>query len=344
MFRHHKMQLVCAFGVFLTLLALVALQLVNTSFTHAAAAAVTNSQFKGVNWADPRDNYANDAVVPSGLSTADSYATTYAKASAIIKGFATNLSANTVRLPINPYTVNGAFWKSYTGAIDAATAQGFKVILSYWEGTGAQRDGFIDNTKSFWTMWKTVTTKYAKNSLVYFEPMNEPYGYTKSAWANIAVQWISTYPSIPRNRIFVSGTGWNDNVTSVCADSRLNGTFISLHVYGFSATSTSIPWWQNNITSRIGSNCYSRTVVDEWGLPMTAGYNYSGAVNGNVYIAYGQAMASVTRQYKMGSVYWPGLRNGDWYSVETLHGSGTALTLSNNSTSGVSLIKHSYGL
>ena len=46
----------------------------------------------------------------------------------------------------------------------------------------------------------------------------------------------------------------------------------------------------------------------------------------------------------MGSVYWPGLRNGDSYSMETLHGSGTALTLTNNNASGVSRLKHSYGL
>jgi hypothetical protein len=38
---------------------------------------VGTSEFRGVNWADPRDNYASDAVVPSGLSTADDYATTY---------------------------------------------------------------------------------------------------------------------------------------------------------------------------------------------------------------------------------------------------------------------------
>jgi hypothetical protein len=32
------------------------------------------SEFRGVNWADPRDNYAADEVVPSGLSTKDDYA------------------------------------------------------------------------------------------------------------------------------------------------------------------------------------------------------------------------------------------------------------------------------
>src|SRR5437868_15266889 len=98
---------------------LAAMQGGNIPVAHAAT-----NQFRGVNWADPRDNYANDPVVPSGLLTSDNYATTYAKASAILKGFATNLSANTVRLPINPYTVNGSFWNSYTGAIDAATHMG----------------------------------------------------------------------------------------------------------------------------------------------------------------------------------------------------------------------------
>jgi len=116
MFRHRRIQLACVLGAFLTITMLAAMQGGNIPVAHAAT-----NQFRGVNWADPRDNYANDAVVPSGLSTSDNYATTYAKASAIISGFATNLSANTVRLPINPYTVNGPFWRSYTGAINAAT-------------------------------------------------------------------------------------------------------------------------------------------------------------------------------------------------------------------------------
>jgi len=345
MFRHRTMRLACAFSALLTIAALVALLGATQAGNIPTAHAATNtSQFKGVNWADPRDNYANDPVVPSGLSTSDSYATTYAKASAIISGFANNLGANTVRLPINPYSVNGSFWGSYTGAIDAATAKGFKVILGYWEGTGSEKDGLIDNTTSFWAMWQTVTSKYASNSLVYFEPMNEPYGYSQSAWANLAAQWISTYPSIPKNRIFVSGTGYNDNVTSVCADSRLNGTFLSLHHYGFWNTSlTTIAAWTSDLKNRIGS-CASRTVVDEWGAPMTTGLNYNGAINGNYFIAYVQADTAVFRSLGLGSVYWPGLRNGDTYSMETLNGSGTALSLSNNNSSGVGCLQYGYGM
>src|SRR2546421_9888605 len=123
MFRHRRIQLACVLGAFLTITMLAAMQGGNIPVAHAAT-----NQFRGVNWADPRDNYANDAVVPSGLSTSDNYVTTYAKASAIIRGFSINLNANTVGLPINPYTVNSSFWASYTGAIDAATSHGFKVI------------------------------------------------------------------------------------------------------------------------------------------------------------------------------------------------------------------------
>src|SRR5690242_3299759 len=316
------------------LAALVLLAAFLTAGPASPAAAATN-QFRGVNWADPRDNYADDPVVPSGLSTADSYNTTFAKATAVVNGFAANLGANTVRLPINPYTVNGAYWGSYTGAIDAATARGFRVILSYWEGV-AHKDGRVDDTTAYWTMWKTVTSKYAGNSNVLFEPMNEPFGYSGTDWANLAAQWLATYPSIPKSRVFVSGTGYNDNVTGVCADSRLAGTYLSLHHYGFWNTSqTSYDWWVNDLKNRIGS-CAARTVLDEWGAPMTTGLNYNGSINGNAFIAYVQADSDTVRSLGMGSVYWPGLRNGDTYSMETLGANGT---LTNNNASGVSRLQ-----
>src|SRR2546429_3258328 len=101
MFRHRRIQLACVLGAFLTITMLAAMQGGNIPVAHAAT-----NQFRGVNWADPRDNYANDAVVPSGLSTSDTYATTYATVSAIISGFATNMAPKTVTLPTNQSTVN----------------------------------------------------------------------------------------------------------------------------------------------------------------------------------------------------------------------------------------------
>ncbi|MEU4746826.1 cellulase family glycosylhydrolase, partial [Actinosynnema sp. NPDC023658] len=183
----------------------------------APAAGATTKQFKGVNWADPRDNYAADEVVPSGLSTQDDYAATRAKASAIVGGFATELGANTVRLPINPVTVNGPFWNSYTGAIDAATARGFKVILAYWESPVPAKDGRIDDLDAFHRMWGRVTARYARQGSVYFEPMNEPFGYSGQEWRDVAADWLATYPRVRRDRVFIGGVKYSEDVKPVCA-------------------------------------------------------------------------------------------------------------------------------
>lgn len=307
--------------------------------------ALDSDQFHGVNWAAPGDNYANGPVVISGLDISDSYATTYAKASAVINGFHRNLHADTVRLPINPYTVNGSYWHAYRAVVDAATAHGFKVILSYWEGTGAQKDGKVDSLPDFWRMWATVTHDYLHNSKVYFEPMNEPFGYTPAQWADLAAQWLGTYTSVPRDRVFVSGSGYNDNVTSVCADSRLNGTYLSLHHYGFWKSDATYGQWVSDLKARIGT-CANRTVADEFGAPMTTGLDYdepsSESADPNS-VAFMQADTDVFRELHMGSVYWPGLRTGDTYTMEALTGSGTRLFLETTNQTGADRLAWGWG-
>ncbi|MGW0803482.1 RICIN domain-containing protein [Nonomuraea sp. NPDC002799] len=311
------------------------------ALTGAAPAAADTAQFRGVNWADPRDNYADDPVIPSGLSVSDGYATVRAKADAVIAGFQANLGANTVRLPVNPYSVGTSWWNAYTGAVDAATAKGFKVVLSYWEGTAA-KDGRIDDPAAWTTMWNTIITKYGANGLVYFEPMNEPFGYSASGWADTAAGWIAAHPSVPANRIFVSGSGYNDDVTTVCADSRLNGTFLSLHHYGFWGTHTYADW-VTDLRNRIGS-CAARTVLDEFGAPMTTGLDYNDAGSADNFVRYLRADTDTVRALGMGAIYWPGLRSGDPYTLQTLGGSGVNLTLATPNSSGVDRLKHAWGV
>jgi hypothetical protein len=309
----------------------------------ASAAPSTNtSQFKGVNWADPRDNYADDPVVLSGLSLSDTYAQTYAKATRVIAAFRANLGANTVRLPINPYTVNGSYWKSYRGVIDAATAQGFKVIVSYWEGTGANKDGFIDDPATYWPMWNTVVKAYRHNERVYFEPMNEPHGYTDTEWADLAAKWLDTYPSVPRNRVFVSGAGYNDHVTTVCADPRLKGTYLSLHHYGFWKDYATYDQWVSDLKVRLG-DCASRTVADEFGAPMTTGLNYNVPTPTDNSVNFIQADTDTFRKLGMGSVYWPGLRTDDTYSIQKLIGDAARPWLVTTNQSGADRLAWAWG-
>src|SRR4051795_3506798 len=127
-----------------------------------AAAAATTS-FRGVNWADARDNYVDGWVIPTGLTAADSYATVRTKADGILSGFQQLVGANTVRLPINPQSVNSAWWGAYQGAVDSALAHGMQVILSYWEAD-THKDGLVDDTAAWNTMWDTVTSGYGGNA------------------------------------------------------------------------------------------------------------------------------------------------------------------------------------
>lgn len=167
------------------------------AFAPADRAEAAPSDFDGVNWADPRDNFTNDALVLSGIGAGDSYTAVRDKARAITREFNNKLGANTVRIPVNPATVNSSRWSSYRGVIDGIRAEGDRVIVAYWEGTN--RDGRVDDTAAWNTMWNTVRSAYGSDSGVYFEPMNEPHGYSQSDWGNVAAGWLNQHNSVPRD-------------------------------------------------------------------------------------------------------------------------------------------------
>ena len=314
---------------------LLALALVAGSalaLVQAGPALAATSQFKGVNWADTRDNYNTGWVIPDGLAASDSYSQVYSVANDYIEAFEANLGANTVRLPINPPSVSSSWWTAYRGAVDAALADGMKVILSAW--TESTSVGTITNMSAWQSMWSTVVSDYGSNSNVYFEPLNEPYGYTLSQWVSICTTWLADYPSVPRGRVIISGTGYNDHVTGVGAASALSGTLLSLHYYGTWNSYTTESQWVSDLNSRIGSYG-SRTIIDEFGAPMTTGVDYLTDHNGAVEQAYLAAVTDTARSDGMGSVYWAGLKTGDSYSMEAHNGSG----LSNNNASGVTQVR-----
>ena len=313
-------------------------------------ASAATSQFQGLNWARWGDNYTSSPLILAGLSSTDSYSTVRAKADAVYTGFQGNLGANTVRLPINTYTVGTTWWNSYTGAIDAATDRGMKVILSYWDDGRASSGGRLTDTAAFNTMWNTVVAKYAANSLVHFEPMNEPAGYSAADWKNVAAAWMSARPSVPRNRIFISGAGLNQDIKTMCSDSRFDGTYLSLHHYTFFSAAKTYDGWVNFLRDAIGT-CASRTVIDEFGAPMDTGLNYNDPNSTDNFVRYLRATTQVLRDLQVGSVYWPGLggkitagQSDDWYSMQKLHGSGTSLTLSTPSASGAERLRYAWGL
>lgn len=303
--------------------------------------SLNTQNIRGVNWADARDNYNSGWVIPSGLESFDDYSTVKAKAINILSGFQSSLGANTVRLPINPQSVFESWWGSYSAAFDAAVERGMNVVIGYWESE--TKDGRVDDLDEFWTMWKIVTDRYLSASSVHFEIFNEPFGYSATEWTNLAAEFLAKFPNVPQNRVIVSGTGYNDNLIAVGQDARLKNCLLSLHIYPYwnpnSVTETA---WRIDFKNRVGE-FFPRAIVSEYGTPMTTGLNYTGPINNNNNIAFMYGVPDQILDYSMGSIYWPGLRDGDSYSITNRGGSGVNITLSVTNPSGLERIRHGWG-
>ncbi len=312
----------------------------NNNQTEDPAANIDFTQpIRGVNWADKRDNFVDDLLVPSGLTSGDSYFVVQTDAQYVIKGFLENVQANTIRLPINYATVSSTWWNGYKGAIDKAIAKGMRVILAYWEGE-SDKDGMVDNTTEFWAMWSKVVSDYGDNSGVYFEVMNEPYGYSLSELTDLYESWLIEFSNIPHHRILLGGNGYSEDVTGVGADSRFSDCLLSLHNYAFWAERSAAEW-ETDWLQRIGDYA-SRTVVTEFGSTMTQGKDYNGPEGADNEVDYIQVSTRVFRDLGVQSIYWPGLRDGDWYSIQSLD--ATTFKMSTTNPSGLSWIQYGWAI
>jgi hypothetical protein len=315
----------------------------------ARPALAATGQFHGVNWADPNDNFITGPNIPVGLSTSDSYATTYAKATAILKGFQ-SLGANTVRFGINAATTSSSWWNSVTGAYDAATALGMNVILAPW-----LQNGTVSDTTSFYQMWDTVINKYGGSSNFYFDIMNEPYAMSATQLTNFAAGWLARYPSVPRGRVIVPGQYSDNNLCADGADSRLAGTLLSIHIYSmFGDSHSTEAAWVSDFQSNLCGYA-SRAVVTEFGVPMTTGVNYDGPRDGTNNNSYLYAITDTVRSQGIGSVLWTGVKEATQTSgpgpcenascaITSLNGSGTNLSLSLTSQSGLDRLQYGWGI
>lgn len=306
----------------------------------------STNQFRGVNWADQRDNFQSGVVYVSGLTSTDTYASASVMADRVVGQFVSKLGSNAVRMPINEATVN-IYWATYTGAIDMALTKG-RVNLCYWgKASGANPPDMT----AWWKMWSTVIAKYGSNPNFYAEVFNEPSGYSKANLLTLYADWLQKFPNFPRNHIILDGTGLAMNVPDVGADSRFAQCLLAVHDYSFFGGTDMVKdaQWANHIKGFVG-NYSDRTIATEWGGPMSTGskngvtyqpMNYN-VVGTNFFEAYIRGISQQLRDWKMGSFYWPGLRDGDWYSMTTRSGTGAGTTLTISNQSGVDRMHYSW--
>ena len=308
------------------------------------AFAVTN-QFRGVNWADTRDNFVSDVLVLSGLSTKDTYESASIVANRVIGQFVELLGTNSVRLPINEPTVS-SFWDTYTGVIDVGLEKG-RVLLAYW---GPAQSSGPKNMNDWWAMWDKVIQKYGENPNAYFEIFNEPHMYTKDELRDLYASWLERYPNVPRDHIILNGSGMAQNVPDIASDSRFDGCLFAVHEYTFwNMGITTEEGWKNALKAKVGPYA-DRTICTEWGGAMSPGtkdgvyYDYMdyNQLPTNYFMAYIRGIPEQLREWKMGSFYWPGLRDGDWYSMTKRVGEGANIKLEIVNQSGFERMKRSW--
>jgi hypothetical protein len=283
-----------------------------------------------VNWADKRDNFVSDVLVLSGLSLSDNYQSASVVAERVIGQFQELLGTNSVRMPVNEPTILNAF-DMYSGALDVALEHG-RLVMGYW---GPSQPSGPKNMDDWWKMWAKLVEKYGDHPNAYFEIMNEPHMYSKNDLRNLYATWIEKFPKVPRDHIILDGSGMAQNVPDIADDSRFEGCLFAVHEYTFWNMSINTEQgWKNSFKGKVGKYI-DRTVCTEWGGAMApgdkAGVHYEtmdyNSTPTNYFMAYIRGMSDQLREWEMGSFYWPGLRDGDWYSMTKRSGEGANIKL-----------------
>ena len=291
--------------------------------------AVT-SQFRGVNWADKRDNFVSDVLVLSGLSLSDNYESASVVAERVIGQFQDLMGTNSVRMPVNEPTILNAF-DMYSGALDVALKHG-RLVMGYW---GPSQPSGPKNMDNWWKMWARLVEKYGDHPNAYFEIFNEPHMYSKNDLRNLYATWLEKFPNVPRDHILLDGSGMAQNVPDIADDPRFEGCLFAVHEYTFWNMSINTEQgWKNSFKGKVGKYI-DRTVCTEWGGAMApgdkAGVHYEtmdyNSTPTNYFMAYIRGMSDQLREWEMGSFYWPGLRDGDWYSMTKRSGEGANIKL-----------------
>lgn len=305
-----------------------------TSLPHELAV-----NFKGFNWADPRDNYVSGVLYISGLISTSTYEETQPLTEMVCRTWH-EVGANTIRFPINVSTVNSSFWNVYKGVFDKATSMGFKAVLCPWTENHSQH---IEDNDKFYAMWKKVTTEYSDNSLVFFELMNEMSGYSSSEWATICDDWFDHCPTISRRRVIIPGCGrhgerWGNEMGKF---PQFDSCLLATHLYNpWDGTENDTMVWYNRAKEQIAPYG-NRMIVTEYGQSMASSNNYMGGPRYNAVTAYMAGLTRYMRENKTGGTSWPGLRDNDSWGFYERNGT-TSMTVTNES--GLARVRYSWGL
>jgi hypothetical protein len=283
----------------------------------SAPAQANTSWVHGGNWADNDDNYQTGVIYPTGITSSTTTTQAAAEADTIALDDM-SVGINFVRIGINPATVSDN-WSVAQAYINELTADGLYVDLCFWTYTNTV--GTVTDESSWQNMWETVDSVYSGNNKIFYEPINEPFGYSSASSLESVYSTFLGFINKSQSYIILDGTGYANDVTVIGGDSSLSGCLLGVHIYPFWHTNlTTVAEWESELQGEVGSYA-SRTIMTEMGAPATTGLNYDSS-SANVDICFIQGVTAQCLAYPMGFVYWPSHRAGDSYRLFNSPGGG----------------------
>jgi hypothetical protein len=310
----------CFINYSITKISLVAVAM--TLFA-AGAAQAGSAWARGGNWAATDGLVSNVVAYPDGITSS----TTTTQAAAVADTIANdydNAGINFVRYPVNPATVSGN-WAVTQAAINELIADGMMVDICCWyvDPQPQGGNGLIVNMTTWENMWKTVDGVYKNNNAVYYEPINEPSGYSATGLESVYTTFLG-FINKSQNHILLGGTGYEDNVTAIGGDSSFNNCLLAVHDYAAWEPYTTASAWSTDLYNRVHPY-QSRTIMTEMGAVTTSGLNYE-ASSSDSNICFVQGMCNQSISWGgMGLVWFPADQAGTGNNKRMFNGPGEGI-------------------
>ena len=301
----------------------IAMALLAPAPAHASLPANT-AGFHGGNWSST-GLIGDTTMYPYGITSS----TTPAEATNVALTAACDFKAvgiNFVRFPVNPCTVNGADggpenWAVSQACINELVAQGLNVDICCWYID--QTNGQIPDGGLWEAMWQTIDGVYGGNTNVYYEPINEPWGYTpESKLSDDVYQFFLNDYGItkPKDHIILD-CGFNNQVpiSSLYNDANLDGCFLTTHPYasGTFGGNRSVYGQETNLEAQIGNSTIAkRVMMTECGACTLNGLDYNDTSSTDSNVCFVQSLVTVcSTTWPMGFTWFPAYQAPDLSGV-----------------------------
>lgn len=289
----------------------------------AAPTHADTSWAHGGNWAATGGLVTNIIMLPDGMNIGETPAQATNLADTIARDYI-GVGINFVRFPVNPATVSSGNWAADQAAINELIADGLTVDICCWYIDDTGGTGLIPNMTTWEDMWKTVDAVYKNNNMVYYEPINEPYGYSLSGLEGVYTTFLG-FIGKSQNHIILGGTGYEDHVTGIGGDSSFNNCLLAVHDYAGWGNHTTDAAWSTDLYDRVYPY-QGRTIMTEFGSATSTGLNYATANSGNNDICFTRGMCNQCRSWGgMGLTWFPATQNDSANNKRMFNGPGQGL-------------------